>query len=344
MGNTDANFERIDAGIKKIVKNLGKGVLKDYKEFMEDEFFFGVYGSELELNVVIDANAILADAYAYLRYGKSYLLELMKSPFLNVFSPTWLHTELEKNIPKFSKDKGLSEAQFREAVNKLTSSVQIMKEDSGNPHNTLLRKIKERDAKDLPYVILYVEKKFHGILTKDRDISDMADIKTWSRPGDVAKIVQIFENGAFAYAVIGELPTIFTLLGELCIFIIKGAWEVINTIATLLFEAATGAIEAIMNLPDWMKVAALIGTILLLAWDKSRAFIIEGVKTIGRWLINFLKWIYEGIKSILNLLGQTMVGGLDVIAVLFAEVERTISYYEKLIFRRIPPTLSGVAP
>jgi predicted nucleic acid-binding protein len=328
--NEASNFERIDKEMKKVVKNLSKDMLIEYKEFMEDEFFFGAYGRELELNVVIDASTILAEAHAYLKYGKSYLFDLMKSPFLKVFSPPWLKTELDKKIPEFSKKMKINEEQFRVAVERLSKEVQIIKDATENSNNTLLKKIRERDAKDLPYVILYIEKKFNGILTKDRDISDYESITTWSRPGEVGKIIQIFENGAFAYAVIGELPTIFALMAELCNIIIKGAWEVISAVAALLVEAAAGAVDVILRLPDWMKVAALIGTILLLAWDKSRTFIIEGVKTISKWLIDFLKWIYEGIKSILNAVGGAVVGGAAVIEALFIEVERTISYYEQI--------------
>jgi len=322
-------FEYIDAAIAEMFKDLGDEFSNDFKQFF-DEFFFSLYKSKLELNIIIDANIILSDAYAYTRFGKSYLLNLLKSPFLKVFSPQWLDTELNKKIPEFSKDKGLKIEEFRAVVEKLSASVIRIPETKPHVSNILLRNIIERDSKDLPYIALYIEKKFHGILTNDKDIRDMPNVRTWNRPGDLGKIVRIFENGAFAYAVIGQLPIVATVMGEICLLILKEALEIIKFILTMLIEAGTNALSTLLNSPDWLKVAAFVGFIILLFSDKSRELIAEKLNSFEIWMIEFLKWLYEGLKSVLSALSQVSVIASDVITTLFLEVERTIKYYEEL--------------
>jgi len=322
-------FEDVDAKIAKIVKDLGDGFSNDFKQFF-DGFFLSVYKSKLELNIIIDANIILSDAYAYIRFGNSYLLNLLKSPFIKVFSPQWLDKELNKKIPEFSKDKGLKIEEFRAAVEKLSAGVIRIPEIKPHVSNVLLRIINERDSKDLPYIALYIEKNFHGILTNDKDIKGMPNVRTWSRPGDLGKIVRIFENGAFAYAVIGQLPTVATVMSEICLLILKEVWKIIKFILTMLIEAGTNALSMLLNSPDWLKVAALVGGIVLLFSDKSRELIAEILNSIEIWAIEFLKWLYEGLKSVLSALSQVSVIASDVITALFLEVERAIKYYEEL--------------
>jgi len=74
----------------------------------------------------------------------------------------------------------------------------------------------------------------------------------------------------------------------------------------------------------------LVGGIVLLFSDKSRELIAEILNSIEIWAIEFLKWLYEGLKSVLSALSQVSVIASDVITALFLEVERAIKYYEEL--------------
>ncbi len=330
MESNIINFKDIDTKIGDIVENFNETMSKDFKNFFEDRFLFSNSNDKLELNIIVDANIILAEAEAYLKYGKSYFLKIIQSPFLNVSAPDWLKMELKKNIPKFSRMRKLDEEKFKNAVKKIISNVKIYNESTTNLNNSSLKKIKERDIADLPYVELYFKLGSHGILTKDKDISDISKIKTWSRPAKIGKIVSVFEKGAFAYFIIGQLPTISIMLEEICILILKGIFEEVKKIMNLLIEASKGILSAILKLPDWIKIIIGVMGILALFWDKSRDFIIETIINISIGLINILKFFYDNIKIILTLSTEGIIISSQVIGTLFREIEETINYYEQI--------------
>lgn len=258
------------------------------------------------------------------------MVELMKSPFVKFFGPTWLLQELEKKIPEFSKKMRLDEKEFRTAVMKVLEGISIANASEDLNCKPFMANLRSRDAKDLPYVILCVQEKHHGVLTRDKDIIETGGVRTWSKPGNLGKIVRIFEKGAFAYAIIGNMPNILTLLFELCISLLRVLWGLVTEALLAIAGVIAGAARAITKLPDWLKVAAIIGGILLLAWEDGRAFVKDIVMEISKGIASFLSWLYESMKNMLGVLCELFFEGTFALKVLYAEVDDTIKTYREL--------------
>ena len=291
------------------IHNFDEKFIRDTKKFFDENLFYVIEGKKLELNIVIDAQAIIADAIADVKNHRSYLIELMKSPFLNVYGPPWLLSELNKKIPEISKKKHLNEEELKKSINKLLKKVNIVEVKEGiTEDNDIIREIK--DENDIPYVKLYLTLGSQGILTADKHITNLP-VTTWKRPGKLGKVIEKFENGALSFEIIAEgLPLVLNLLFELCVFIIQ-----------IMLDFIKNIVHYLSKIPIWLTVAiSTTFILLLLLWEDFRKFIIES-----------LKELYKGLKNIIDILQPLLDTSKETILHLFTEVEETIRLYEQQI-------------
>lgn len=330
MNDSNQTIRKVDEVLTQIVKLLDPNILQQFKDYFEKNLLF-LCGNKLELTLIVDSSAIISDALTYSKTGKSHLLNLSRSPFLKMLAPMWLKEELERKIPEISKKKGIEENKFRSAVSMLLEKVTLIKNMNETAHKLAFTLVGQRDAKDTPYVALYLSIKSHGILTKDKDIMEIPEIKIWERPETAGRVVSIFEKGAFSFAIVGEgLPLVFRLLYEICALILRSIWEVIKTIGNAVYTLLKKGINTVSKFPDWVKALIGVGAFLLILWDKSREVIINVVQSFVQGIINILKWFYDAIKSILSYVAPLIEVGLTVLTFLFTKIEETIVTYQKI--------------
>ncbi len=196
-------MDNFDKAFGEITRLLNPQILGYCKNYFEENLFC-LYENELKMNIIIDAQAILSDAYSYLKNGKSFLLTLMQSPFLKVCAPLWLQDELDKKIPEFSEKMKVDKNKFGEIVLLLKEKINFVNLENETAYDLAKSKIGQKDEKDVPYVALYFSIKSHGILTKDKHMSVRNElcrlnkagiIKRLTTPGHyskVAKRLQVF--------------------------------------------------------------------------------------------------------------------------------------------------------
>lgn len=331
--NENPILNEIDGALSKIVTSLDPEILSYSKEYFEKNLLY-IYGKEkLEVIAVIDANAVISDAISRVRRHKSYLLDLLnsQSPFLKICSPTWLRTEIDEKIPEVAGQKGMDEKELKEAAYAILEKIQIIDSDNGMAYSMAFNVVGHRDIKDVPYVTLYFSIKAHGVLTKDKHITQSLEIKTWEKSGTLGKIVTLFGGGSFSFLVLGKtLPLAFRLLSEMLTGLLKIIWVTIQTVGTALIGLVETGVEALSELPTW--ALALIGVVVVVAliYEKSRRVITDVVQSIMSRIIAVLNWIYQAIKGILSVVAPLVEIPLQILAVLFLKVDETITTYEEL--------------
>ncbi|OQX19243.1 MAG: hypothetical protein BWK75_05855 [Candidatus Altiarchaeales archaeon A3] len=319
-----------DRILSEIVKKIDPKILLYCKDYFENKLLY-LWGDKLELTLVIDANIIISDAIAYIKNGKSFLLDLSKSPFLRLVAPSYLKDELEKKIPEVSKKKKIDENTFRINISKFLEKVSFMEENDENTYRKARDLIGKRDEKDVPYVALYLLIKAHGILTRDKDILDIPEIKTWKGVGVSGKVVSLFEKGAFSFLIIGEgLPLIFRVLYEICVLILGTIWNIVKTIREAIYNLFKEGVTAISKFPDWIKRLICVAIFFSILSEKNRNIIIKVLQTLVQQIINILKLFYKVIKDILTIIAPLIEVSFSALEVLFLKIKDTINMYQQI--------------
>ncbi len=312
----------VDKTLSQVVTTIDPALLKKCKTYFEKNLP-QLCGKGLELTLIIDTNAVVTDALAYTKHRKSFLLDLLKSPFIKVVSPNYLKEELERKIPEVSKKQKIDENDFRAAVSILLENIVLVDRIEDRAYALASTMIGKRDEKDIQYVALYFSMKTHGILTKDKDITSLPEVKTWERPGIAGKVVSVFERGAVSFFLVGAgLPVVLRALYETCTLLLRGIWEVVTTVGTAVYALLQEGINALSKLPEWFIVTAAI---VLVVWDKSREFITNILQNFVQLSIDALKWFYTAMVSILNSLAPVIEIGIASLELLFTKIEEAIS-------------------
>jgi predicted nucleic acid-binding protein len=330
--NRSMNIE-IDAVIDQVVKALDPAILTYCKDYFEKNFLY-ILEDKLEMSLIIDANIVISDALSLVENKKSFLLELMKSPFLKLLAPNWLKNELDRKIPEISRKKKIDESRLRDAVSLLTQKV-IICDLNDTAYLLAYEKVGYRDPKDVPYVALYFSIKSHGILTQDKDISAVPEIKIWERPGSVSKVINVFEKGSFSFLIIGEgLPLVFRFLYEICVAVLKSIWDIVQMFGSAIYSLIQEGVTAISKWPNWVKalvgISTALGIAVILLWEKSRKIIVGALQSLVSDIIAVLNWFYQGIKNIMSIIAPFVEISIEVLRVLFAKIEETITTYKQL--------------
>lgn len=324
------SLTEIDAVINQIVKSLDPAVLNYCKDYFEKNLLY-LYGDKLEITLIIDAQAAISDAIAHVKEGKSFLLELLKSPFLKMYSPTWLRDEVNKKIPEIAGKRGINENDLRNSAYAILEKIQIIDMENEIAHTRALASVGYRDPKDIPYVALYFSIRAHGILTKDAHITEIPEVKTWEKPGIVGKTVSVFEKGTFSFLIIGKtLLTVFRFLCEICVALLRIVWDIVQMVGNAIYSLIKEGMAAISKWPDWVKALIGVGIIIMLLWEKSRKVIVDALQSFVSGIITILNWFYEGIKNAMSIIAPFVEISIGVLGILFVKIEETITTYKQL--------------
>ena len=303
-------------------------MLKYMKSYAEQALPSLLY-SDLELRLVIDTNVIISDALLFYKEGKSFLLVLLNSPFFTAIAPSKIDTELEHNIIKISKKKKLDEDRLRAIVADFRKKIKIMEAEEESSYSRAAQLLGNH-IKDVEYVALSFYSKSHGIMTYDINIQK-AGIRTWNNRNSVGKIVGAFERGAFSFFIIGQgLPVIFQMLYELFMAILEIVWKAAVALGNVAIKGLEKVTNAIVNLePRQQLVLALIAGFLL-AYDKTRDFIINSTRAVIDAVIYILTWFYNLVKGTLEFLTPMLEISVEATGLLFSDVANAIKAYNEL--------------
>jgi predicted nucleic acid-binding protein len=327
--NINVNFEEIDKILADIIKTVDPSIKQYLKQYFENNLL-NFYNGTLELSLIIDANIIISNSISYIKNNKSFLLELSKSPFLKLLAPLHLKEELKNKIPEISKKQKLNENKIKEVFDLFLEKITFITIEDTN-YAVVSKIMGERDKKDVPYIACYLSIKSHGIITGDKDILDIPEIKTWENPGSVGKVVTTFEKGALSFFIVGEgLPLICKLIYETLVLVLRSIWEVVITIGNLIYTLIKEGITVISKLPDWVKIMIGASVLFLIIWNKSREVIITLLQSFAHIIISILVWLYKAIKDILNLIAPLIETGILLLSFFFTKIEETINAYEQI--------------
>jgi predicted nucleic acid-binding protein len=254
---------------------------------------------------------------------------LLTSTFFTAIAPSKIDTELEHNIIKISKKKKLDEDRLRAIVADFRKKIKIMEAEEESSYSRAAQLLGNH-IKDVEYVALSFYSKSHGIMTYDINIQK-AGIRTWNNRNSVGKIVGAFERGAFSFFIIGQgLPVIFQMLYELFMAILEIVWKAAVALGNVAIKGLEKVTNAIVNLePRQQLVLALIAGFLL-AYDKTRDFIINSTRAVIDAVIYILTWFYNLVKGTLEFLTPMLEISVEATGLLFSDVANAIKAYNEL--------------
>ena len=165
--------------------------------------------------------------------------------------------------------------------------------------------LEQRDEDDIPFLALNLTLKTHGVLTKDKDITDQSEIKTW-RLAEVGQAITEISKGT--YSLIIACVSVKSIL-ELVLGFLSVVWAVfIETVESFIIyftSVLEGSIQAIDKIPLALALIllAVAGSILFLAQQRVGEFfkiLMEQIKRITRVLKEIFKAVWEILKNIFD--------------------------------------------
>ncbi len=315
--------KQIDEVINGFIHTIPNELFKYVKsKILETKTFFK--NSSFQLELVADTNIIFSEVRSLMINNSSFFLKIADNPLIKVYAPTQLKDELYEKIRlKFPKDSKTKNFDINECLAKadlLLSKITIRDDIAKTSWNKAKSYMQERDAKDISFVALNFSLKTHGVLTKDKDISNNEEIKTWQLK-DAGKVITELKKGSFSFLILDfSLPPIWEAVYGLVSTIWTAFIEIIEGLITLFAAILTKSFEAIMNMPPELALIVGIATIFILLADDLRKEvgqffkilweqikkIIKAIKEVFKAIWETLKDIFEALKPVFNVSLQVM--------------------------------------
>lgn len=143
--------------------------LANLRPIFEEGEFLEAFGKIFQVNLIVDANVIIAD----LRWlalkrknpdARPQLLEVLQAQTIKAFAPTFLHDELRVNIPLLAAKENLPQEELEAHWETYKALISFI--DVGGPEEG------QQDPKDVPYLRLQTEIDAL-IVSNDSDIQQM---------------------------------------------------------------------------------------------------------------------------------------------------------------------------
>jgi len=151
---------------KPIIKS---DALASLRPLFEEGGFLGTLGQIFQVNLIVDANVIIADLRWLVLKRKNpdarpQLLEVLQAQTIKAFAPTFLHDELRTNIPLLAAKENLPLEELEAHWETYKALISFF--DVGGPEEG------QQDPKDVPYLRLQTEIDAL-IVSNDSDIQQM---------------------------------------------------------------------------------------------------------------------------------------------------------------------------
>lgn len=332
--------KEIDNKFTKFIHNLPNELVNYVKtKILETKTLFKNNSFQLEL--VVDTNIIYSEVRSLMINNNSFFLKIADNPFIKIYAPSQLRQELHAKIKlKFPKDNKTKDFAINDCLAKadlLLSKITIRDDITTASWDKAKSYLQERDAKDISFVALNFTLRTHGVLTKDKDISDNEDIRTW-KLSEAGKVVTEINKGTFSFLILSvSLPPIWKTIYELVLTIWAAFIELIKGLITLFAAILTRSVSAITNMP--LKLVLIIGvaTIFILRADEQREQVGDFLKLLWEQIKKFVeairenfKAIWETLKEIFEALKPVFNVSLQLLAYFVLQSERAMQQLDQL--------------
>jgi predicted nucleic acid-binding protein len=285
----------------------------------------------LDLKLVVDTSSLISELISFVKVGKSMLYEVTKGPFILLYAPSKLIEEVEEKIPKIARNHKLEQNSLIQAWRQVFLP-RIAISDTNNLLASLFgyATVGKRDTEDVPFVALTFSLQTHGILTRDKDIIEQPQIRTW-KMGKVKKFVTVFKKGTFSFFVSANLLVpLFRAIFQIGVVILRSLLEFAGKVIEAGANLVRGFIDGLSKLPDWAKLLFGLAIVALLTIEETRKKAIEVVQKIGEAISAFLSQMYNLLRQLLEQLAPYVGFALNAFSVLFNSISEATAQLQAM--------------
>ena len=217
-------------------------------------------GPLAQFTLVIDANVAVQDLIYKHRnphIRQTALEETVKSSAIRLCAPTWLDREMVgSTIPQVSQRRAIPESALLELWTAYKAQI-IWDDRYVEPGDDQTN----GDAKDVPYVALQETLCAAAILSRDKDIDQLGGNKV-----GLEFVLSVRSYARAATIAVG----------------IHAGGALVSTLSLgLLVEFAKGLGRLVANMPDWVKLALLVGAVFVAVHPPARKRVLGLLTTLG---------------------------------------------------------------
>lgn len=298
-------MQDFDEALDKSIHDFPDEMFAFMKEKM-NEMMTSMFSAErMVVNIVMDTSILFQEVRAIAVRGSSFLQKLNKSPFVKFYGPSRLKMEIHAKIKaKFPKDKATKDLDIDYCIgiaDKLLSTIEINDEHSEEAMRHAHAAIGNRDPNDVDFVSLGFSINAHAIVTRDNDMGDSSEVRTWKLK-DTGEAVTVIKKGTFGFFVAGYGGY---GIGSLIYWFASFVWTAFLTLLQTLLKAFVLGISALANLPGWLVVGSVMAFIIALLNDNFREGLGEllsevwaRVKAFFSAFKEFMVVLWDAIKEI----------------------------------------------
>jgi len=300
----------IDNQFTKFIHNLTPQLIEYIREKVTETKSFFLKDKSFKLELVVDTNIIFSEVRSLCVNNSSFFLKISENPLIKIYAPKKLKEELYEKIKiKFPKEKKTRDLEIEDCLKKadlILSKIEIRNDISKKSLKKATKIMKERDKDDISFVALNFSLNTHGVLTRDKDIKDQKEVKTWELK-DAGKVITEVNKGSISFLILNtSTPIILEIIYSLLNVVWASIVSIVNGFIKLFISILTGSIEMISKIPN--EFLLLIAGVLLFA------------KEVRNEIGNFLKTVWEFILGILNKIKELFLEIWQVITEFFNEL------------------------
>lgn len=321
----------VDESIEHVLEGIPPSMLIYFKEHFEKNVSQMIRRSaQMELRLVVDASTVISELISFVKKGSSLLFELSLEPFIKLYAPHKIIEEVEEELPRIADEQDLDLNFLTDSWRKLLSRIKIMTPADMEARLEGYRLVGARDVEDVPYLALTFSFETHGIITRDKDIIEQPEIRTW-KIGKVKSVVTIFKKGSFSFFVTSHLLLpMFQLVFKISVSILRVILEVIKVVIQFFGNLIAGAIKAISRLPDWLKLLIGLTTLVMILHYRTREAMIDCIKKIGKAIGDFMLQLYGSIKDLIAKIAPLIQITVITLHVLYSYMDQAILQLQSL--------------
>lgn len=251
--------------------------LAEIRQIFSENGLFGKYGNLFQIDIILDANTVLADirwlvCKAKNPNARTSLIESIDARTVIAHAPTFLHVEIEKNIPILADEEGVDASLLFSKWEYLKQKINFL--ECGGPNEEAL------DPKDAPYVNAHILTG-HPVLSEDSHIPKMGAkiinvcVSTFARDYSRDAVIEYkIKAGALGIIVVTE-----SMIGA--------AVNLLRSLAAHL-----------KYIPFWAWLLVIAGFAFALSFEAFRTYLLERLKAFSANTVNVAKHLIAQLEPV----------------------------------------------
>ncbi|MGC9778039.1 MAG: hypothetical protein HZR80_02220 [Candidatus Heimdallarchaeota archaeon] len=316
----------------EVLNSVDPKFYKTCKAFFDNFFHSANTSEDLKLKVIVDANIVISESLVYIKKKKSYLLQLLNSPFINIVAPDYLRRELNEKVDDLSRSKKIKKSDLRRTFDMFLSKIKLVNRIDDIAYFKAKELIGSKDEKDVPYLGMFFSIDAFAILTNDTDFKDLPEVQIWNRPGDAGRFVSVMQKGTISFYVVSTSP-IFLLntIGEILLLLLSSLWGYTEFIVKAITSISTKGIKKFLEMSFLLQLLIGIGLFAFIIWEKDNKIIRNSLKKVANKMIGLLREFHIKLWEIAKIITPYIAEELVIWICLFSDhILNTIELYEKI--------------